>query len=116
MPIDQFTGPAGVTITAGQLVGLYTDGTIILADADAVVKCRGIAINGGTAGVAINAVAKGDVDCGDIFSGLAYSANVFQSVTAGYMADAVYSTDVAIGYVKPAWGNTTADKLLHIDV
>ena len=57
---------AGATITKGQAVSLYTDGTVDPSDASSgqgylYENCVGIALNGGGAGQAIDVVRKGEV-------------------------------------------------------
>lgn len=116
--ISQFTAPAGVVITAGQVVGLDSSGYLALARATTgPVIGRGIALNGASlAGIAVTVLRKGIVDLGDIFSGLAYSDDVFYSDTAGVLADTVVSARPAVGYVTPGYGSTTPDKLLYVDM
>ena len=114
--IEQFTGPAGEVIAAGEIVGIDdATGQIVRADADAVILPKGIAIkSANAAGLAVTAVRRGMVDVGDVLDGLAYGASVFVSGTPGLMADAAVGALEAIGEVAPAWGHTTADKVLRI--
>jgi hypothetical protein len=114
--IEQFTGPAGEAIDAGEIVGIDdATGAIVLADADAVILPKGIAIkSANAAGLAITAVRRGIVDVGDVLDGLDYGDSVFLSDTPGLMADAAVGGLAAIGEVTPVWGHTTADKALRI--
>lgn len=114
--IEQFTGPAGEAIDAGEVVGIDdATGQIVLADADAVILPKGIAIkSANVAGLAITAVRRGMMDVGDVLENLDYGDSVFLSDTPGLMADAAVGGLAAIGEVAPVWGHTTADKVLRI--
>ncbi len=116
--IEQFTVPAAEAIDAGELVGIDTNGKAVLADADTgPITAYGVAITSANqANITITAVRKGLVDVGDVLAGLAYMADVFSSGTPGLMADAVVGGLDPIGQVVPAWGHTTADKLLRVDL
>ena len=116
--IEQMTLPAAEAITKGQAVGIDSAGKAALADADTgPIVCRGIAITAANqAGITITVLKKGLIDMGDIFTSLAFSAEVFTSATPGLLGDATVNSQPAIGYVHPAWGYTTADKLLRIDL
>lgn len=115
---EQFTGPVNAAVTAGQLVGLTTGGLWTPARATTgPVLPKGIAITSATLQYqTITVVSKGLIDVGDILGDLDCGADVFCSNTAGRMADTVVSALAAIGYVAPAWGYTTVDKLLRIDL
>lgn len=114
--IEQFTGPAGEAIAAGEVVGIdAATGAIVRADADAVILPKGIAIkSANVAGLAVTAVRRGIVDVGDVLDGLAYGDSVFVSGDPGELADAAVGGLAAIGEVVPVWGHTTADKALRI--
>lgn len=116
--VEQYTLPAGEAINAGQLVGIDVNGKAVLADADTgPILTRGIAItSANVAGVPITIVAKGLVDLGDVFTGTAIPAALYSSGTPGRIADAVVGALPAIGSIHPAWGYTTVDKLMRIDV
>lgn len=117
--IEQYTLPIadGVTVAAGVLVGIDTNGEVVLADADTgPVYTKGIAISVDGAGKVCTFVRKGLIDCGDVFTALNPTASVYSSGTAGRMADAAVGGLAAIGTVEPAWGYTTVDKLLRVDL
>jgi hypothetical protein len=111
--------PAGGTITAGDAVYQDTAGKVQRADADA--DATEVAI-----GIALRSVVSGEttsiagpdalVDLGDALGGLAYSAPVYLSGTAGGLADAAGSASVVMGRVESVFSQTsgTADKLLRI--
>jgi hypothetical protein len=61
-------------------------------------------------------VRKGWIDIGDALSALAYDADVFLSDTDGTLATTAGTVSKIIGTVVPAWGATTADKLLRVDL
>jgi len=80
---------AGATITKGQAVYLTTAGLTGVADANDAGKqqFRGIALNGGGAGQAIDVLHDGEC-YGFTISGLNVGALVYLSATAGALADA----------------------------
>lgn len=113
--IEQFTVPAAEAIDAGEVVGIDADGKAVLADADAVIMPKGIAIkSANVAGMTITAVRRGLVDVGDVLDGLAFGDSLYVSDTPGLLADAAVGGLAAIGEVVPGWGATTADKLLRV--
>lgn len=116
--IEQVTLPAGEAIDAGELVGIDANGKFVLADADTgPILTKGVAISSANqAGITITAVRKGTLDVGDIFTGTAIGASIYSSGTPGLMADAAVGGLAAIGEVVPAWGYTTVDKLLRVDL
>lgn len=116
--IEQFTLPAGEAIAAGQLVGVDTNGKVVLADADTgPIYTQGVAIKSANqANMPVTVVRKGYIDVGNIFTAAAINASVYSSGTAGTMADAAVGGLAAIGTVVPAWAYTTVDKLLRVDL
>lgn len=115
--VEQFTLPAGADIVAGQVVGIDANGKAVLADADTgPVMSKGIALTSAKANMPVTILAKGLVDLGDIFTGAAVNASIFSSGTAGRLADAVVGALPAIGTVHPAWGYTTVDKLMRVEL
>lgn len=112
-----FTGPANEAITAGQYVRFNTtNGRIELGNGSSAGESRdgGIALETATAGATVTAVRRGIVDLGDALDALAYDADVFLSDTDGTLADAAGTVSKVIGTVVPAFGATTADKLLRL--
>jgi hypothetical protein len=112
---DVFTGIAGVTITAGQVVyGIISSGKLGLADEDADAEhsaVLGVALNGGGAGAAIDVVRKGRVygfTLGAYY--LAYSL----SNTAGALLDTGATTNI-VGRCEPLSDNDLT-KVLYVDV
>jgi len=117
---EQFTGPAGEVINAGQYVRYnVTTGKIELGNGTLAAEARkgGIAIDSASvAGITITAVRKGIIDVGDALSALTYDDDVFLSDTDGTLADAAGTVSLIVGTVVPVWGYTTADKNLRIDL
>lgn len=118
--LEKFTGPAAEVITKGQYVRYnVTNGKIELGNATLAAEARagGIAIEGASvAGVTVTAVRKGLIDVGDALDALTYDDDVFLSNTDGVLADVAGTVSTIIGTVVPAWGATTADKLLRVDL
>ncbi len=116
--VVKFTGPAAETITAGQACRFdATTGQIALGNATSAGEAAlgGIALNGGAAGVTVTIIHQGPVDLGkDVLSALNFGASVYLSDTDGVLADAAGTVSKVIGVVIPAWGNTTADRLLYV--
>lgn len=117
--VEQFTGPLAEAATPGTYVRLsVTTGMIEKGNATNAAEARkgGILISGGVAGQAVTAVKRGIVDVGNALSAVAYDADVFLSNTDGKLADAAGTVSSIVGKVIPAWGATTADKLLRVDM
>lgn len=111
-----FTFVAGETITAGQAVYVVAaSGKVGLADANAAGKqqLRGIALNGGAAGQAINVLKRGHV-YGFTLAG-DYDSAAYLSDTAGALADAAGTMSVLAGRVVGLSDNDVT-KVLHVDV
>lgn len=117
---EQWTGPAVEVITAGQMVRLDTaTGKAALSNGTtaAEARVRGIAINGASvAGITVTVVKRGVVDLGDALGDLDFDAAVYLDNTDGALGTAAGSVSTVVGRVVPAWGYTTADKLLHVDL
>jgi hypothetical protein len=105
---------AAETITAGQAVYLTTAGKVGVADANASGKqqSRGIALNGGGAGQAIDVLKKGHVAGFTVAQ--AYDAQLFLSDTAGALADAAGTMSVPIGRVI-AMSDSSLTKVVYIE-
>jgi hypothetical protein len=90
------------TITAGQVVYMTTAGKVGVADANVANKqqARGIALNGGGAGQAIDVLKEGRI-AGYTLSSQTYDDPVFLSDTAGVVADSVGTLTVPLGLVVP---------------
>lgn len=116
--IEKTTLPAAEVIAAGYVIGIDTNGNVVAADADTgPIVARGVAINGASAaGLPVTFIRKGLVDLGDILGDLAFEAAVYPSGTAGYMSDSQVNSQPALGQVVPAWGYTTVDKLLRVNL
>ena len=112
------TRPAGAAVDAGAPVYLDSSGFVreAAAAADATEDAIGIAVTSAAAANLPVTVAGPDslVDLGNALGGLAHGARVYLSNTAGNLGDAAGSATVVMGYVVPAYGATTADKLLRV--
>ena len=106
---------AAETITAGKAVYQTTSGTVGVADANVANKqqCRGIALNGGGAGQAIDVLRRGRV-YGYTLSDQTYDDPIFLSDTAGALADAAGTLEVPVGLVVPL-PDKDLTKVLYID-
>ena len=100
------------TITAGQAVYILTTGKVGVADANASGKqqFRGIAMNGGGAGSAIDVLHCGEV-AGFTLSGNA-DAVLYLSDTAGALADAAGTMSVVVGRIV-CRSDASLTKVLH---
>ena len=117
--VKQWTGPAAAAVAVGQACYLVAaNGKFNLADANGsapVNEPEGVAIKAALQdGDTITVVMEGWLDVGNVLTALDYGAPVFLSRTAGMLADADEGDGILIGEVFPAWGNTTADKLLYV--
>lgn len=120
---EQYTAPAGEVIDAGELVYIDpTTGHLLLADASAAGTARawGMALtNAAVIGQTTTVVRKGIIDVGNGLGGLTYDHDLWVSITAGKVCDtAPVAPDIikVVGQVLPAYGFTTPDKLLFIDL
>jgi hypothetical protein len=117
--IEEITVPAAEAIVAGQVCRLdVSTGKATLAKATdaAESRARGIALNSAAAGLPVTLLVKGIVDVGNVLGGLDYDADVYLSDTDGLLRDATGTVAKIVGTVTPGFGNTTADKLLRIDL
>lgn len=119
--IEQFSGPAAEAVLAGEYVRLNTTtGKIEYGNGSSAAEARngGIALNSAAAGETVTAVRKGLLDMGDALTDATYDDDVYLDDTDGQIS--LTSGDSAqtkiIGTVVPAWGATTADKLLRVDL
>jgi len=103
------------TITAGQAVYVTSAGKVGVADANAAGKqqFRGIALNGGGAGQAINVLKRGAV-YGFTLSGMNYDTVAYLSDTAGALADAAGTMTVNAGRVMAINNSGTLTKVLYV--
>ena len=109
-----YTFKAAETITAGQAVYLTSSGTVGLCDTNASGKqqFRGIALNGGGAGQAIDVLKEGHC-YGFTLSGMDYDAIAYGSDTAGALADANGTMTVNAGRVV-ALPDADLTKVLYV--
>lgn len=117
--IEQITLPAAEAIDAGEVVFIDTNGKAQLADQDEATEDdpAGVAITtANAAGITITVLRKGLLDLGNALGDLAYGATVYLSATPGGIYDSDPGNTIVIGKVNPAWGYTTADKVLRLDL
>ena len=105
---------AAEAITKGQAVYILAAGTVGVADANAGGKqqFRGIALNGGGIGQAIDVVHEGDV-YGFTLSGVNADVHVYLSDTAGALGDAAGTMTVRAGQVE-CLSDKDATKILRV--
>ena len=103
---------AGATITAGQAIYRYTDGTAKLTDANTAPQFRGVALNGGAAGQAID-VCESGLLYGFGLSGLNADAMVYLSNTEGALGASAGSTSVVAGRIV-CLTDKSATKVLQV--
>lgn len=122
LPVDvkeQFTGPAAEAIAAGQYVRYATaSGKIELGNGTDAAEARkgGIALCSVAVGERVTAVKKGIIDVGEALAGLAWDADVYLSDTDGTLATTNGTVTLVVGTVVPGWANTSADKLLRVEL
>jgi hypothetical protein len=120
--IEQATNPASVTILAGQTINLTSTGLWELAaatSAGALGLRTAVATHNAVAYEALTGLYKGILDLGiasSDFQALAFDAAVYASDTAGGLDTAAGTVTRIVGTVTPGWANTTADKLLRVDL
>lgn len=114
---EVYTGTAGVTITAGQvLYRIISSGLLGLADEDASAEASavvGIALNGGGAGQAIDYAVKGHL-YGFTVSGLAHGLACSLSNTAGALLDTGATTNI-VARVEPM-NDASLTKVLYVNI
>jgi len=113
------SGPAAEAINAGQPVRLDTStGYYTLANGSSTAEARviGIALVTARANEPVSVLRKGLLAVGSALSAKAYDAAVYLSDTDGTLADSAGTVSTVVGRVWPAHGNTTADKLIYIDL
>lgn len=103
------------TVTAGQVLFIDTAGKGQLADANAAgeQQTRAMALEGGSAGEGIPVLRRGQV-YGFTLS-QAYDAPIFQSDTAGALADAAGTMTVPVGVVEGLSDSTNITKVLFFN-
>lgn len=121
--IEQASGPASEDVSAGDYVVLDgASGKVKKGDASTGLQAEngGVCIKTAKAGQATTFVRRGIVDVGDALDALAFNAKLYVSVTAGKIDTAVSAEagaqTVVIGSVVPAFGHTTADKVLRVNL
>lgn len=118
--IESITLPVDEAVTAGQAVRLATaTGKLTKGNASTIAEGRivGVASRSGRhTADAVTVIKRGYLDLGSALDSLAYDAPVYLSDTDGALADSPGTIPMVIGRVVPAFGQTTADKLLYVDV
>lgn len=118
--VEQETRPAAVALTLGQYVFVDSNGKWAIGnstDQAHTGRRAAIVVRSVDAGFPVTGIIKGWVDVGNILSALAFDAQVFLSdTTGGLLGTAAGTVNKVVGTVTSAWGNTTADKLLFLDL
>jgi len=118
--IESVTLPVGEAITAGQVARLtVATGLATKANGTSKAEARafGVAIRSSRfVNEAVTFLKRGYLDLGAALDAIALDAPIYLSDTDGTLADAPGAIAVPIGRVVPAFGQTTADRLLYVDV
>ena len=117
--VKQYTGPAHEAVAVGEAGYLVAaSGKLGKADANGsapVNEPEGVFLKAALQqNDTVTMLMEGWLDIGNALSALDYGAPIYLSRTAGKLADADEGDGILIGEVWPAWGNTTADKLLYV--
>lgn len=117
----QMTGPAEEAFSAGEAIRLNTSSGKLTpgnATSDAEARIIGVAIKtANVANEAVTIVKKGLLDVGNALTSVDYDAALYLSDTDGTIATGSSGTTTkVVGRCVPAWGYTTADKLLLVDL
>lgn len=104
------------TVTAGQTLYQDTAGKAALADANVAgsQQTRYMALEGGASGDSISVLKEGHV-YGFTLTSQAYDAPLFQSDTAGAIADAAGTLSVPVGTVEGIDQGGTITKVLYFN-
>jgi hypothetical protein len=117
---ESVTLPVDEAVTAGQAGRLATaTGKLTKANGTAAGEARAVGVfvrSSRFVGEAVTLVKRGILDLGAALDGLDYDAIVYLSDTDGTLADSAGTVSIKVGRVIPAFGNTTADKLLYVDM
>ncbi len=121
---EYFTAPSEEALTAGQFSRMNTStGFQALGNATTAGEAgsgnprRGLAINTVAVNETTTFIKKGLLNVGSALSALAYGAPVYLSDTDGRLEGGDDgTTTVIVGYVVPAFGATTPDKLLYVNL
>lgn len=118
---EKLTGPCAEAIDAGEFVRLdTTSGEFTLANATSAAEGRvvGMAVNSGGVGTPITVVKRGLVYVGSALASETLDEELNLSNTDGALDDGAGSPTgtYPVGRVWPGFANTTADKLLFVDI
>lgn len=118
--IESVTLPAGEAVTAGQAGRLIVaSGLVGLGNATTKAEARIIGVAARSSrfvNEAVTFLKRGYLDLGSALDAIALDAAIYLSDTDGTLADAPGTIALPIGRVVPAFGQTTADKLLYVDI
>lgn len=109
----------GETIAVGAWVRYDTsNGQVLNANGTTSAEARaiGMLISKNGAGTAGTVLRKGLAYVGDAVDADDYDDPVYLSDTDGVSADAAGTVSTIVARIVPAWGSTTAAKLLRIDL
>lgn len=104
-----------VAVTTGQSLYVDANGKAALADANAggAQQTRALALEGGAIGQSISILKRGRVFGFTITQ--AYDAPIFQSDTAGALADAAGTLTVPVGVIEAITDDPTLTKILFFN-
>jgi hypothetical protein len=112
-PVNEVVA-VGAPVRVDATTGKYTNGNGSTTTENQV---KGIACTPGDyANATITPMKRGILDIGNALSGVNYGAPIYLSDTDGTLADSAGTVSTIVGYCIAAWGNTTADKLLLVNI
>lgn len=118
--IESITLPAGEAVTAGQVGRLVVaTGLAGLGNGTTKAEARvfGVAARSTRfVNEAMTFIKRGYIDLGAALDAVAIDAPIYLSDTDGTLADTPGTIAVIVGRVVPAFGNTSADRLLYVDI
>ncbi|MGV1048238.1 MAG: hypothetical protein ACOYD4_06915 [Solirubrobacterales bacterium] len=114
-------GPTDEAVSAGQAVKInVSTGRYTKANGSSAAEARivGIAVSSAAAsGEIISVVKRGIVEVGAAaLTSLAYDKQIFLSDTDGTLGDTAGTVSTTVGRVVPGWADTTAGKLLSVEL
>jgi hypothetical protein len=113
-------GPTDEAVNAGQPVRINTTtGRYTKANGTTAAEARVVGISVSTAAAAggvISVVKRGILEMGSGMDGLTYDDIVYLSDTDGTLGDTAGTVSVVIGRTVGGWAETTAEKLLSVEL
>lgn len=117
--IEQYTLPAGVDITAGQVVRLdLSTGKWALALATTAANAANsyIALSNAKANMACTAMKVGYLNLGTALDSMSLGDSIYLSDTAGALDTGAGTVSVLLGKVVPVWSGSAFDRLMRVQI